>query len=79
MTFDVVSAFVDEMRTTYGSGASGPGRATGGGTAIAVLVLIAAGGGAIWLTARRRRIRDERRAALELAMGPDALDRAGAT
>ena len=67
VVFDVVSAFVDRMRTTYGSGAGGPGRATGGGTAIAVLVLIVAGGGAFWLTARRRRLREERRA--ELAAG----------
>jgi hypothetical protein len=79
VTFDVVAAFVDGVRTTYGSGARGSGQATGGGTAIAVLVLVAAGGGAFALTARRRRLRDERRVAQELARGPDPLDRGGAT
>jgi hypothetical protein len=79
--FDVLSAFVDLMRTTYGSGASGPGRSTGGGTAIAVLVLVAAGGGAFALTARRRRLRAERRGAEDLTDdGGDGLaDRAGPT
>jgi hypothetical protein len=81
VTFDVLSAFVELMRTTYGSGASGQGRSTGGGTAIAVLVLVAAGGGAFALTARRRRLRDARRAALAARddEGPDPVDRAGAT
>jgi len=81
VTFDVLSAFVDLMRTTYGSGASGPGRSTGGGTAIAVLVLVAAGGGAFALTARRRRLRAERRAAQAVTDdGDDGLaDRAGPT
>jgi hypothetical protein len=76
--FDVANAFVDQMRTTYGSGATGTGRSSGGGTAIAVLVLVAAGGGAFAITSRRRRLRSERRAAFAATLA-DPIDRAGAT
>jgi uncharacterized protein (DUF427 family) len=53
--FDVLTAFVELMRTTYGSGAPGPGQATGAGSVFAVLVLVAAGGGALAIVSRRRR------------------------
>ncbi len=78
--FDVVSAFVEQMRTTYGSGAPSTAKARGGGLALAVLVLVAAGGGAFAIVGRRRRLRDERRAAAQgYGVGPDPLDRSGAT
>jgi len=79
--FDVLSAFVDLVRTTYGSGAPQTAHARGGGLALAVLVLVAAGGGAFAIVGRRRRLRTERRAALEAMRdaGPDPVDRSGPT
>jgi hypothetical protein len=78
--FDVLSAFVDQMRTTYGSGAPSTAQSKGGGLALAVLVLVAAGGGAFAIVARRRRLRDDRRSLQSVDGTPaEPIDRSGAT